>query len=69
MSENQDEERWKKEAQQLKEDLKKRPKVIQKNEVKIKVNTKSHNNTPSTTTKSPASSQKEDDFLRRQLGL
>lgn len=70
MSNPQDEERWKKEAQQLKEDLKNRPKVIKKREVEIKVNTKGSNTNPSSKNKTtPTSSKKEDDFLRRQLGL
>ncbi|MEK9657396.1 MAG: hypothetical protein VW378_03350 [bacterium] len=69
MTNDDEKKRWKDDAEQLKKDLDSRPKDIQKREVQIRMGTgKSINKQPPSKNNSP-SSTKEDDFMRRQLGL
>lgn len=66
MSNDTDKKRWKKEAKQLKEDLKNRKKVVQTREVPItfpKKNKPSQQNSPS------PNSKETDHNLRQHLGI
>lgn len=70
MSNTNDEQKkqWKKDAQQLKQDLDQRQKLVQKNEVEIKVGNGSTSKPKNTTAKSTRNSAPiSDDFLRSQI--
>ena len=71
MHSSEQEKQWKKDAEQLKKDLAKRPKEIKKNEVPIKFGTKKASPKKSIAQNSNpnSSSKKMDDHLRRSLGL
>ncbi|MBG90735.1 MAG: hypothetical protein CL521_02845 [Actinobacteria bacterium] len=61
--------RWKEEADQLKKDLKKRPKQVQVRKVPIKFGGLAKTKKPPSSGPSPMDSDERDAFLRRQLGL
>ena len=68
MTNEEDKKRWKKEAEQLKSDLKNRPKVIKKREVEIKFPKKNpvHTNHKNSNSENNKSS---DDFYRNQINF
>jgi hypothetical protein len=66
MSEKDQEALWEEEAKQLKEDLKSRPKEVQRREVQIRFGKGQKSAPPKST---PPASPGEDHYLRQQLGL
>lgn len=69
-NQNKQKELWKKDAEQLKDDLKKRPKVYKKNEVDIKFGaTKKKNARPVDNNDILKSSTEDDLAMRRFLGI
>ena len=68
MTTNDDKKRWKDEANQLKKDLARRKKVIQKREVPITFPKKGPKITPTESTPS-AGSARSDDFFKHQINI
>ena len=68
MTNEEDKKRWKKEAAQLKADLKNRPKVIKKREVEIKFPKKTPNNSTHSTNINKTN-KTSDDFYRNQINF
>ncbi len=64
MTNNQQKDEWKKEAEQLKKDLDNRQKIIKKREVKLSFGKKSSKNKPKSNSKSNA---KDDHYFRQAI--
>ena len=68
MTNEENKKRWKKEAEQLKADLKNRPKIVKKREVEIKFPKKRPSQT-SPLKSTNKTSQTSDDFYRNQINF
>ena len=68
MTNEENKKRWKKEAEQLKADLKNRPKVVKKREVEIKFPKKNPNHSTHSTN-SNKNNKTSDDFFRDQINF
>ena len=69
MTSSEDKKRWKKESEQLKNDLKKRKKVIKKREVAISFPGKKTTPSQASGKEKIPGSTKTDDYLRQQINI